>query len=165
VGAELADEEVDGRHGLDLAILLVEGPAAQILGKGRLQLVQSASGDELDVHSQLALRLGQGEERVKFLLIVGHYQAALGLELDPLFSVSRLFRQFVPQCHSPQGKGQIRTRHLVGYKHVALAGRGGTRGRAQAIEEADVQTGGRQPARDCGPDDARPDYQHLDAGR
>ena len=102
------------------------------------------------------------EQRVKFLLIVGHYQAALGFELDPL---SRLSRQLVPQLHPPQGEGQLRAGHLVRYKHVALAGRRGARGRAEAIEEADVQTGGRQPARDGGPDDARPDYQHLDASR
>jgi hypothetical protein len=165
VCAELADEEVDGRHGLDLAVLLVVGPSTQILGEGRLQLVQSATGNELDVGSQLALRFSQGEQGVKFLLAVGHHQAALGLELNPLSSVSRLSRQLAPQFHPPQGEGQVRAGHLVGHEHVALAGRRGARGRAQAIEEADVQSGSRQPVRDGSPDDARTDYQHLDAGR
>ena len=131
VRVELADEEVDGRHGLDLAILLVEGTTAQFLGKGRLQLVQRAGGDQLDARSQLALRLGHVEQRFKFPLIVGHHQAALGLELDPVSRVSRLFRQFVPQCHSPQGQGQFRAWHFVGHEHVAFARRTGPGGRAQ----------------------------------
>ncbi len=103
--AELADEEVDSCHGLHLAVLLVEDPATQVLCEGWLQLVQIAGGDQLDPRSQEPLRLGQSEQRFKFFLAAGHYQTALGLELDPVSSVSRLLRQLMPQFHPPQSEG------------------------------------------------------------